>query len=201
MFNPYILLNAITCLTQTRLKQGRVSGGRARSGAWCTLYEHQLTYICTIFAGSWCHISIYIYLALTVLPFWSAATYFVLLSTIATFTGQHVMRRIFAVPGRTSIIISLLALTVFVSAISLGISPASLIQFESCNSNWSCSVSIFRSRAQTYQFPNPMLKVEWASKTWPRSWRIKNTWDLKIYVTNPTGGSLSCRHDCSDSTL
>ncbi|EXC35515.1 hypothetical protein L484_026823 [Morus notabilis] len=48
------------------------------------------------------------------------ASYFVLVATIAAFTGQHVVRKIIAVVGRASIIIFILALTIFVSAISLG---------------------------------------------------------------------------------
>ncbi|KAJ7952987.1 Sulfite exporter TauE/SafE family protein [Quillaja saponaria] len=48
------------------------------------------------------------------------AAYFVLVATIAAFTGQHVVRKIIALLGRASIIIFILALTIFVSAISLG---------------------------------------------------------------------------------
>ncbi|RXI07337.1 hypothetical protein DVH24_026473 [Malus domestica] len=48
------------------------------------------------------------------------AAYFVVVATIAAFTGQHVVRKIIAVLGRASIIIFILALTIFVSAISLG---------------------------------------------------------------------------------
>ncbi|KAK8717554.1 hypothetical protein V6N13_044816 [Hibiscus sabdariffa] len=48
------------------------------------------------------------------------AAYFVLVATIAAFTGQHVVRKIIAVIGRTSIIIFILALTIFISSISLG---------------------------------------------------------------------------------
>ncbi|XP_022752128.1 sulfite exporter TauE/SafE family protein 3-like [Durio zibethinus] len=48
------------------------------------------------------------------------AAYFVLVATIAAFTGQHVVRKIIAFLGRASIIIFILALTIFVSAISLG---------------------------------------------------------------------------------
>ncbi|XP_021897484.1 sulfite exporter TauE/SafE family protein 3-like [Carica papaya] len=50
----------------------------------------------------------------------SYATYFTLIATIAAFTGQHIIRKIIAIIGRTSIIIFILALTIFVSAISLG---------------------------------------------------------------------------------
>ena len=49
-----------------------------------------------------------------------AAAYFVLVATIAALTGQHVVRKIIAVLGRASIIIFILAFTIFVSAISLG---------------------------------------------------------------------------------
>ena len=50
----------------------------------------------------------------------AAASYFVLVATIAAFTGQHVVRKIIAILRRTSIIVFILALTIFVSAISLG---------------------------------------------------------------------------------
>ncbi|KAF3440220.1 hypothetical protein FNV43_RR19090 [Rhamnella rubrinervis] len=48
------------------------------------------------------------------------ASYFVLVATIAAFTGQHVVRKVIAIVGRASIIIFILASTIFVSAISLG---------------------------------------------------------------------------------
>ncbi|KAI4314856.1 hypothetical protein L6164_027723 [Bauhinia variegata] len=48
------------------------------------------------------------------------ASYFVLVATIAAFSGQHVIRKIMAMLGRASIIIFILAFTIFVSAISLG---------------------------------------------------------------------------------
>lgn len=50
----------------------------------------------------------------------SAAAYFSLVATIAALAGQHVLRKIIAILGRASIIIFLLALTIFISAISLG---------------------------------------------------------------------------------
>lgn len=49
-----------------------------------------------------------------------AALYFVAVATIAAFAGQHVVRRIIAILGRASLIIFILAFTIFVSAISLG---------------------------------------------------------------------------------
>ncbi|KAG5061070.1 hypothetical protein AAZX31_01G162300 [Glycine max] len=48
------------------------------------------------------------------------ASYFALVATIAAFTGQHVVRKVIVVLGRASIIIFILALTIFISAISLG---------------------------------------------------------------------------------
>ncbi|KAJ7944299.1 Sulfite exporter TauE/SafE family protein [Quillaja saponaria] len=48
------------------------------------------------------------------------AAYFVLVATIAAFAGQHVVRKTIALVGRASIIIFILASTIFVSAISLG---------------------------------------------------------------------------------
>ncbi|XP_061348373.1 sulfite exporter TauE/SafE family protein 3-like isoform X1 [Gastrolobium bilobum] len=46
--------------------------------------------------------------------------YFVAVSTIAAFVGQHLVRKLIAILGRASLIIFILAGTVFVSAISLG---------------------------------------------------------------------------------
>ncbi|XP_037493461.1 sulfite exporter TauE/SafE family protein 3 [Jatropha curcas] len=48
------------------------------------------------------------------------ALYFVSVSTVAAFVGQHVVRRLISILGRASIIIFILAFTIFVSAISLG---------------------------------------------------------------------------------
>ncbi|KAL3022923.1 hypothetical protein AAZX31_04G040000 [Glycine max] len=48
------------------------------------------------------------------------ASYFILVATIAALTGQHVVRKIIAIFGRASIIIFVLAFTIFLSAISLG---------------------------------------------------------------------------------
>ncbi|KAL8537158.1 hypothetical protein ACS0TY_012368 [Phlomoides rotata] len=48
------------------------------------------------------------------------ALYFVAVATAAAFIGQHVVRRMIIVLGRASIIIFILAFTIFVSAISLG---------------------------------------------------------------------------------
>lgn len=48
------------------------------------------------------------------------ASYLVLVATIAALTGQHVVRKMVAIFGRASIIIFILAFTIFVSAISLG---------------------------------------------------------------------------------
>ncbi|XP_075522515.1 sulfite exporter TauE/SafE family protein 3-like [Primulina tabacum] len=48
------------------------------------------------------------------------ALYFVAVATVAAFVGQHVVRRIIVILGRASIIIFILAFTIFVSAISLG---------------------------------------------------------------------------------
>ncbi|KAF8407052.1 hypothetical protein HHK36_006177 [Tetracentron sinense] len=48
------------------------------------------------------------------------ALYFVAVSTIAAFVGQHVVRKIITILGRASLIIFILAFTIFVSAISLG---------------------------------------------------------------------------------
>ncbi|XVF62018.1 hypothetical protein PTKIN_Ptkin08bG0182900 [Pterospermum kingtungense] len=48
------------------------------------------------------------------------AAYFALVATVAALIGQYVVRKIIAVLGRASIIIFVLALTIFISAISLG---------------------------------------------------------------------------------
>ncbi|KAG8375544.1 hypothetical protein BUALT_Bualt10G0110800 [Buddleja alternifolia] len=46
--------------------------------------------------------------------------YFVAVATVAAFVGQHVVRKLIIVMGRASIIIFILASTIFISAISLG---------------------------------------------------------------------------------
>ncbi|XP_017230257.1 sulfite exporter TauE/SafE family protein 3 [Daucus carota subsp. sativus] len=48
------------------------------------------------------------------------ALYLVFVATIAAFVGQHVVRRVINILGRASIIIFILASTIFISAISLG---------------------------------------------------------------------------------
>ncbi|KAL4579485.1 hypothetical protein LXL04_015634 [Taraxacum kok-saghyz] len=48
------------------------------------------------------------------------ACYFLVVATIAALVGQHVVRRIIIILGRASLIIFILAFTIFVSAISLG---------------------------------------------------------------------------------
>ncbi|XP_059275214.1 sulfite exporter TauE/SafE family protein 3-like [Lycium ferocissimum] len=48
------------------------------------------------------------------------AAYFVAVATVAALIGQHVVRRMIVILGRASLIIFILAFTIFVSAISLG---------------------------------------------------------------------------------
>lgn len=48
------------------------------------------------------------------------ALYFVMVATFAALVGQHIVRRLIIVLGRASLIIFILAFTIFVSAISLG---------------------------------------------------------------------------------
>ncbi|XP_057467648.1 sulfite exporter TauE/SafE family protein 3-like [Actinidia eriantha] len=48
------------------------------------------------------------------------ALYFVAVATVAAFIGQHVVRRLIIILGRASLIIFILAFTIFVSAVSLG---------------------------------------------------------------------------------
>ncbi|KAJ0091453.1 hypothetical protein Patl1_12882 [Pistacia atlantica] len=48
------------------------------------------------------------------------ALYFVAVATVAAFIGQHVVRKLIILLGRASLIIFILALTIFISAISLG---------------------------------------------------------------------------------
>ncbi|KAK9273881.1 hypothetical protein L1049_018693 [Liquidambar formosana] len=48
------------------------------------------------------------------------ALYFVGVATVAAFIGQHVVRKLIIIMGRASLIIFILAFTIFVSAISLG---------------------------------------------------------------------------------
>ncbi|KAH9618061.1 hypothetical protein KSS87_000605 [Heliosperma pusillum] len=48
------------------------------------------------------------------------ALYFVAVATVAAFVGQHVVRKLIIILGRASLIIFILAFTIFVSAVSLG---------------------------------------------------------------------------------
>ncbi|KAM6543853.1 hypothetical protein CsatB_008300 [Cannabis sativa] len=48
------------------------------------------------------------------------AAYFVAVATVAAFIGQHIVRKLIILFGRASLIIFILAFTIFVSAISLG---------------------------------------------------------------------------------
>ncbi|RDX79514.1 Sulfite exporter TauE/SafE family protein 3, partial [Mucuna pruriens] len=48
------------------------------------------------------------------------AVYFTLVATIAAFVGQHIVRKLIILFGRASLIIFILAFTIFVSAVSLG---------------------------------------------------------------------------------
>lgn len=48
------------------------------------------------------------------------ALFFLIVATIAAFVGQHVVRKLIMILGRASLIIFILAFTIFVSAISLG---------------------------------------------------------------------------------
>ncbi len=45
------------------------------------------------------------------------------MATIAALVGQHVVTKVIAIIGRASLIIFILAATIFVSAISLGMCP------------------------------------------------------------------------------
>lgn len=49
-----------------------------------------------------------------------AAIYLIGVATVAAFIGQHVVRKLIILMGRASLIIFILAFTIFVSAISLG---------------------------------------------------------------------------------
>ncbi|XP_062163110.1 sulfite exporter TauE/SafE family protein 3-like isoform X2 [Alnus glutinosa] len=48
------------------------------------------------------------------------ALYFIVVATVAAFVGQHIVRKLIILFGRASLIIFILAFTIFVSAISLG---------------------------------------------------------------------------------
>lgn len=49
-----------------------------------------------------------------------AALYFVAVAAVASLFGQHVVRRLIIIMGRASLIIFILAFTIFVSAVLLG---------------------------------------------------------------------------------
>lgn len=57
---------------------------------------------------------------LVIVNLFFAAVYFAVMSSLSALVGQHVVRRVINVLGRASIIIFILAFTIFVSAISLG---------------------------------------------------------------------------------
>lgn len=95
-----------------------------------------------------------------ILSWLSAAAYFTLVATIAAFTGQHVVRKIIAVLGRTSIIIFILALTIFVSAISLG---------KSCNFNWRCLISVSGGESKIMNFL--IICCRWGGH-WKHGWEV-----------------------------
>lgn len=60
---------------------------------------------------------------------WFTALYFVAVATLAAFIGQHAVRKLINILGRASIIIFILALTIFVSAISLGMRKHSTFSY------------------------------------------------------------------------
>lgn len=49
-----------------------------------------------------------------------AAVYFVIVATLAALVGQHVVRKMVSLLKRASLIIFILAFTIFASAVSLG---------------------------------------------------------------------------------
>jgi len=46
--------------------------------------------------------------------------YFIVVAAISAIVGQHIVRKLIDILGRASIIIFVLAITIFVSAVSLG---------------------------------------------------------------------------------
>jgi len=48
------------------------------------------------------------------------AMYFIVVAAISAIVGQHIVRKLIDILGRASIIIFVLAITIFVSAVSLG---------------------------------------------------------------------------------
>ncbi|RYR54999.1 hypothetical protein Ahy_A06g030259 [Arachis hypogaea] len=64
----------------------------------------------------------HIYDTINNLHFWIfvAALYFTLVATIAAVVGQHIVRRLIDIFGRASLIIFILASTIFISAVTLG---------------------------------------------------------------------------------
>lgn len=57
------------------------------------------------------------------LMYYLAAVFLTAVATIAAFIGQHAVRKLIMILGRASLIIFILAFTIFVSAISLGQHP------------------------------------------------------------------------------
>lgn len=112
-----------------------------------------------------------------------AASYFVLIATLAALTGQHVVRKIIAIFGRASIIIFVLAFTIFLSAISLGTLHDFNLKFQHFVPcilsfvDWFLKLTYF-----IYSFW--VSQVEWELRTWLRRWKIMSIWGLQIYAIN-----------------
>lgn len=72
----------------------------------------------------YCHdikcFNIYLYSLTFCINLYLAALYFFAVATVAALVGQHVVTKVIAIVGRASLIIFVLAATIFVSAISLG---------------------------------------------------------------------------------
>ena len=66
------------------------------------------------------HLKFFILTDFLFLTIYVAAAYFVSVATFAAFTGQHAVRKLITILGRASLIIFILAFTIFVSAVSLG---------------------------------------------------------------------------------
>ena len=143
------------------------------------------------------------------LSFWiyHTALYFFAVSTIAAFVGQHVVRKLINILGRASIIIFTLSLTIFVSALSLGmISHSSFMQVFIVISRrglWNCY--IWRILKLMNDFV-PLQTYRWyrLSQNGPKDWSqgvhgIRQHLFVYMKVTKIEG--LTSRDEVLDSNI
>lgn len=103
------------------------------------------------------------------------------MAIIAALVGQHVATKVIAILGRASLIIFILAATIFVSAISLGMPGAIVLLFIDFN-----KITLFHYFSFQYRslmsISVPFKQVGLALHAWLERLNTRRTWDLKAYV-------------------